>query len=307
MIATLRANWQYLLLALVLAVFSWNLVSGRERVETRVEIPVETVNRPKDLVVSHGLVSRLEVRVRGPRGFIRSLDPSRLAYELDLSGLAPGENVVLFKADKLPLSGALEVVDITPSRAILEVEPVAEKVLPVEAVWKGELKRDWKLVDTTIEPATVKVRGPQSLFASMTKVHTAPIVLETETPETLTVTRGLDLPPGAEAVPPEVRVRLTFAPKTSEIWIKVPVQVPDELAGRVTVDPAEVRLLVEAPDFLIASGQLRESVRASLLLDKKLEPGSFDALYRLELPERTRLVQAKPSRVNVRVAPAGGG
>jgi hypothetical protein len=307
MIATLRANWQYVLLALVLAVFSWNLVSGRERVETRVEIPVETVNRPKDLVVSRGLVSRLEVRVRGPRGFIRSLDPSRLAYELDLGALTPGENVVLFKADKLPLSGALEVVDISPSRAILEVEPVAEKTLPVEAVWRGELKRDWKLIETVIEPAEVKVRGPKSLFASMTRVRTAPIILEAEVPETLTVTRGLDLPPGAEAVPAEVRVRLTFAPKTSEIWIKVPVEVPDELSRRVTVEPAEVRLLIEAPDSLITSGQLRGSVKASLLLDKKLETGSFDALYRLELPERTRLVQAKPSRVNVKVIPGNGG
>jgi hypothetical protein len=177
MIATLRANWQYLLLALVLAVFSWNLVSGRERVETRVEIPVETVNRPKDLVVSRGLVSRLEVRVRGPRGFIRSLDPSRLAYELDLSGLAPGETWSCSRRTSCPVRGA-RGGGHRPLAGLIEVRAVAES--PARGGgWRASSAR-WKLVDTTLEPATVK-SAARSPFAAMTKVHTAPIVLETET------------------------------------------------------------------------------------------------------------------------------
>jgi hypothetical protein len=62
------------------------------------------------------MISTVEVRVRGPKGLVRSLDAKRLSYPLDVSSLKPGDNVIDIDSEKMPFSRAFEVVEIKPTQ-----------------------------------------------------------------------------------------------------------------------------------------------------------------------------------------------
>lgn len=297
-----RGNAQYLLLAVILAVFSWTLVSGREKVETRLDIPVDTINAPRDLAVVSGLVRTLEVRISGPKGFLRNLDIGRLAYELDLAGIKPGENVVNFAANRIPLTGGLRVVEVNPPRTVLVAEPIVTRSLPVEVAWKGDLRPGWQFLSAESEPREVEVRGPQSEMARLTTLRTALVPVDPEVPEEVSVVRPLEVPANVEANPKDVRVRLTFGPKMASLWLKVPVDIPSDWKERLTVAPAEVRVEVEAPEALLQGGDFRHKIRVHPKLSDDLAPGRHEVDVVVDLPERCRVLQLKPSQLAVTVA-----
>ena len=82
---------------------------------------VEMTNAPKDLTIRKGLVSKIEVRVRGPKGLVRSLDRRKWTYSLDVSRLKVGENLVDIDRERIPLSmmdtSALETKMMPPGQA----------------------------------------------------------------------------------------------------------------------------------------------------------------------------------------------
>ena len=88
-------NWQYRVLAILLALACWYVVSGQEKVETWLEVPLEFVNLPPQMEITSGLVSKLQVRIRGTSNQVRSLNVGRLAYKLDLGkiGVEPQKPV----------------------------------------------------------------------------------------------------------------------------------------------------------------------------------------------------------------------
>jgi len=129
-------NWKDIAIALALAILTWYLLTGREKVEAWVDMSVEMTNAPEGLTIRKGLVSRIEVRVRGPKGLVRSLDRRKWTYSLDVSRLKVGENLVDIDRERIPLSMAYEVVEVKPSRLILTVDRVSKKEVPVIAEWR---------------------------------------------------------------------------------------------------------------------------------------------------------------------------
>ena len=95
------SNWQYRLLAVALALICWYLVTGREKVDVWVSLPVELVKgMPEDLTIRERPAEpSIDVRVReAPRGSwsaaletrepglfpgrVRSLKPGRQRHHL---------------------------------------------------------------------------------------------------------------------------------------------------------------------------------------------------------------------------------
>ena len=76
-----------LLVAFAVAVGMWYVVSVRDRLEVQLEVGIEYNGIPSGLVVTDGLVSKVQVRLRGPEILLRSIS-SRRAMQRDCSSMS---------------------------------------------------------------------------------------------------------------------------------------------------------------------------------------------------------------------------
>lgn len=295
-------NWQTILLAVVMAVFTWFLVTGREVVETWVELPVVMTNPPEGLIIEDGLVDKIQVRLRGPKGLVGNLASQQLTYSLDLSQIKIGEQVVEIDSDNLPLSATYEIIEVKPNRLKLLVDRRISKTIALEPAWSGQLNADYKLLDVVVSPDSVEVRGPETRLRKISKTR---VVMSEdfpdEVPKSWAEDVGLGLPDEVEASPAQVRVEAFFGPKTREIWVKMPLTVtpPEGLTASVSQD--YVRLLIEGPVALFRNNEYRKDMAVDLAFGSEPAPGTFELGYEAVLPDGCRIVQKKPETIKTRL------
>ncbi|TVQ98257.1 MAG: hypothetical protein EA399_10790 [Desulfovibrionales bacterium] len=295
----MRSNWQYLVLAFALAVFSWYLVSGREKVDTWIQVPVEMVNMPEGYVVRQGMVNRIDVRVRGPRPMVRTIDMRNAFYPLDLAGLQVGLNQLDFENRNLSLSRAIEVVEIVPSRVDLLVDQILTKRVPVQKQLHVELHEDFELRAYAVNPAEVVLRGPRVMVEPVDEVQTQPVVVEDERPVRMERSAGLVLPPEVESSPSRVTLQLDFGEKQTEIDLEAKVTALRPTGMKMRLEPPTVQLTLQVPVSVARNAELAEQVRVVAAHLGELPSGQHEVGYRVELPAGVTLIGIEPERIQV--------
>ncbi|WP_035063909.1 CdaR family protein [Nitratidesulfovibrio termitidis] len=295
----MRSNWQYAVMAFVMAVTLWYMVTGRERVEVVGEVRLEFKGIPQNLVVREGLVNKVSVRVRGPKGLVRVMTARDMSYAIDLSNLKRGTNIVPLTAEKLPEARAFEVVEITPSRLTLEVDAIVEKDVPVAVDINGTIPVDMRIDKTEVTPPRVHLRGPESLVSRIDKVKVVVAAPVLDQAGTVEVQATPTLPEATESAPPTVSVRLATALRMKETTLKreVAVQPPHGLRARVS--PRTVTLLLEMPASVAADAEALRDIKVYAEVPEDVAPGQEKLPVRVDLPDKVRLKDISPDTVNV--------
>lgn len=294
------SNWYYRLLALFLAVVSWYLVTGRERVETWVKVKIETAGLAEGLVLRGNPRDSLDVLVRGPKGLIRKIEPGTLVFTLDARKLAVGSNTIVVDPESIPISKLFEVAEVRPSKIELDVERRQSKSVPVRMVYQDAASRDYKL-SATLEPAQVTVSGPETVIRNIKDVPVQPLTLPDETSGKFDPQVNLVLPDQVEASPRTVRAHVQFEMNKREVAVDVPVRLVYQGKGTATVVPEAVMLRFKAPVQMLREGAWRGLVDAFVELDKTAAPGRHETTYRVTLPQGCELAAARPEKVTVLV------
>lgn len=297
-------NWKDVLIALSLAVLTWYLITGREKVEAWVDMNVEMTNVPQDLTIRKGLVSKIEVRVRGPKGLVRSLDRRKWTYSLDVSRLKVGENLVDIDRERIPLNMAYEVVEVKPSRLILTVDRLARKDIPVSAEWRGAIRPDYKLLEVKVQPETVEVRGAERQVRQLTQ---AKVMVQSDfedPPTTWSDDVPIKLAEGLESNPGQVKVTLRFGPEVKTAWVRAPVRLESDSGVKVQAVQRFVRVQAEASLALMRqaeSGRDITGLAAVVKVPDGLKPGRHSLPYELETPNNFRVLDKPTGTVDVTV------
>lgn len=297
-------NWKDIVIALGLAVLTWYLITGREKVETWVDMGVEMTNAPDALTIRKGLISKIEVRVRGPKGLVRSLDRRKWTYSLDVSKLKVGDNLVDIDRERIPLSMAYEVIEVKPSRLILTVDSIARKDVPVTAEWKGALKADYRLLELKVQPEQVEIKGAEKLVRGMTQVRVAVPAEFEEPPVQWSEDVPIKLIDGVEANPGQVRVTMRFGQELKAAWVRVPVrlELPSDMAA--VNAPRHLRLSVEGPVSQMREAEAGRDIKglvAVARVDSDAKPGTQAVAYELETPPGFRLLERPGTTLNLRL------
>ncbi len=303
---SLKKHWQYRALALFLAFFCWYLVSGSEKVDTWLEIPLEFVDLPEDYVIRSGLRNRVQIRVRGASGIIRGIDTQHLAYKADLNALHLGANTLVLSPENIPLSTSLEVIEIAPPRLELDVDRIVSKTVPVTVTWKGKISSDMLLKKTWSNPAEITLTGGSLLLSSMKEVRTKKIELPVELPKVLQTSIGLDIPEALETDVADVTAFFLLEPKKKTLWVKRPVIVTPPKGFALSVEPSFVRLKLQLPLSLMRKEHWRETIKPQLGPGLVPLSGTSEQTYKIVLPEDTELLEAKPVKLTVTMTPKPG-
>ena len=293
-------NWQTIILSIALAVFTWFLVTGREVVETWVDMPLVMTNPPEGLIIEDGLVDKIQVRLRGPKGLVGNLSSQNLTYTLDVGKLKIGEQTVEIQTSRIPLPSTYEIIEVKPNRLKLLVDRRVSKKISVEAAWAGDINSDFTLREIAASPDMVDIRGPETLIRKIAKTR---VVMEEDFPEEVPGSWAkdvaLELPEEVEASPAQVHVEAFFGPKMDQIWVKVPLEVNPPEGFKASVAQEYVRIQIEGPVFLFRDNEFRKDISASLLFNRNAASGTRELEYGVVLPEGCRLEKKNPETVTV--------
>jgi YbbR domain-containing protein len=155
------------LMALVLALVLWMYVTNEQNpaVEASIDVPVEARNVASQMVALD-TPDTVRVKVRGTRGIIAGLQPQDISAYIDLKGLSEGRQTVKIFA-QVPLG--LELLEISPDRAQIKIEPSVSRSLPVEIKLIGAPPTGTAVSKAAASPEQITVEGPKSAVESVTK------------------------------------------------------------------------------------------------------------------------------------------
>ena len=164
--ASLRDNSGLAVLSLGLAFGLWFFVTDRENPnETQnfnSAIEIEVVNVPNGLAVANISETSVRIRIEAPRSDIDGLEADDFRATVDLGGYGEGshDDVVV---DVDPPNSRVNVVNVTPARVNVTLEPLRTKEVPVQVSTIGSPQSGFVSEGATVEPEQATVSGPQSL------------------------------------------------------------------------------------------------------------------------------------------------
>jgi YbbR domain-containing protein len=206
-------NLGYQLLAVAIALFLWVVARGSSSVERGFDIPVVLQGVPDDLVVVDQGADVVNVRLLGTRAALRTFDPQRLEYPIDISTSKPGQAAFEVDLSRFDLPRGVRVVSRSPSRIELSLERRIAKTFKVKPDLEGAPAEGYRVAGISVDPPRVRVSGARSEVLRLTEVAT----------ETIEVA-------GATA-PIEKEVRVATGP--GHLW----AEAPNVVKVRVAVEP----------------------------------------------------------------------
>lgn len=163
------------LLALALAVLLWMVVAGEETVERGLRVPLELQQFPAELELQGEVPTTVDVRVRGASGALGRLSPGDIVAVLDLRSARPGRRLFQLKPEQVRAPFGVEVVQVTPASVAMIFEPSASREVPIVAEVDGKPAPGYVVGETTTDPASVEVVGPESSVKRVTEALTEPV------------------------------------------------------------------------------------------------------------------------------------
>jgi YbbR domain-containing protein len=158
----LQRNLVWMLLALGLSTALWTVVTTSENpdvVDVFQAVPVEMRNVPDKLSVTNEVQS-VNIVVSAPRDAWPELRPAKFQAAVDLGRVGPGLQEL--PIDVKSIDARAKVVDVTPGKAIVRLEQLKRKDVPVRVLVRGELPPGYRAQAARTQPETIAVNGPAS-------------------------------------------------------------------------------------------------------------------------------------------------
>src|SRR5882757_9420404 len=240
-------DWSTKLIALAITLALWFGISGQQTPDTRPYSEVRLNYRVAgDLDISNEPQRQIEITLTGDKGKLDRLPRGDLMASVDLSSYNQGERLVQLRPDNVSLELAsgndlptgIKIIDIKPNLLLVKLEKREEREIEVKPEFDGKLPEGMEVYEdeTTVTPATVKVRGPSSFVNSVDTVSTDKINLENKKTDFIAKQVAINLlNPKITVLDTVVDISVRIGPKRSERNFIVHAQPPAGTAETFTV------------------------------------------------------------------------
>lgn len=215
----IRSIWGLRLLAIVVAIFLWFIISAPEREgvsEKALDVTV-SYSVPAGLIVLDP-VEKLSVRFRGPTSRIVALSPADVGAFVDLSDAQPGPASIQLRPDRdFQVPDQIEITSVRPNALQLNLDREVARHVEVEPVFAGEPPAGQVLERIVIAPPTVLARGPASRLTADSRLQTAPIRLDESGSNFTSDVAVIPSDPLIQVLEPQmVNVRIALEPEAGD-------------------------------------------------------------------------------------------
>ncbi len=257
MLGTLLRRWFYdnallKLVALVLAVTLFILVSGEKETERTVRVGVAYV-RPTDRVLVSDVPDSLEVTVRGSWTRIKRLDPADVdAIVIDLTKRGDGE--IAIDEDDIRIPAGLRVVSIRPAKLMVQFEHM--KRVPVVPELVGASAEGYVVERVVADPVAIAVRGPARVVDSITDARTLPVSVSGKRGPFRSSIALAPLPGGAVAEVDNVAVEVIIVEEVSTRTVQaLPVTLRPPVGAQRAGTPPGLRVEPQTVNLVLRGGR----------------------------------------------------
>lgn len=172
-------NWNIKLICLLLALGLYFWVQNEDVEERRLNIPLEILNLPKNLVMASTPPKFTRVVIKGSKKILTSLTSASIRSEIDLLTAQLGNNQSFnVKLKQVDFPDRVEVINFSPKRVTLNLEEIETKKLKLNIIIEGKLKEGYELGKPTVQPEFVMASGPKSVISKLEKVEMEPVSIE---------------------------------------------------------------------------------------------------------------------------------
>lgn len=281
----------------------WFTVAGERTVERVLQVPLELINPPEQLVLVESPPGSVEVRVRGASGRLSQLSGSEVVAMIDLSLAKEGRMYAHLTPSQVRAEVGVEVVEVKPGNVPLRFEKsVSRRVLVVPSI-EGEPAPGFLAGEATVEPATVEVSGPESAMKRLKEATTEPVSVSGLRSQVRREEVTIGLPesslrlssPGGVTVTVPIQAR-----PVDRLFTAVPVHLRN--AGRgvsAEVVPTAVAVAVRGPKDVVDA--LRPDLVAAFVDLAGLGPGRYNRPVRVDPAQDVVAVRTEPAMVQVTI------
>ena len=289
------------LVAFCLAVTLWYTVTVRDKVESWVDVQVVFKGAPDNLIITDGLINKLSVRVRAARGLSRGLIGREATVVMDISSITRGSNAIAVTREMLPFNSAYEVIEVSPSRIVIEADTIASREIGIESWFEGKLAPDMFVKSLSLSPQQVSVRGGEKLVTGISRIR-IPIPLNTDVSAGFSkLTVAVPAPVNVTVTPPQVEVELEVSVRTRQMRFTrsiVPMAYTD--GHKPLITPERVVIVADIPESVAKDEKQLEAIVASVALPPDIGVGARALPVSVTLPENAKLVSVTPAEVTVK-------
>ncbi len=167
------------IVALLLAILIWAIISGRERTfsERTLKIPVEVVNVSENVEVASLRPEEVTVSLKGASKFVAAVAVESRPIRIDLKNIKESNKLNYFAEDYLELPKEVQLVSIHPKMIEVYVEEFATREVPVKIHFRGRLAASLRLKSARIIPDRVVIMGYKSQVGGIDAVLTEEVDL----------------------------------------------------------------------------------------------------------------------------------
>ena len=266
-------NWILKVVSLCLAIMLWYFVVGEDQVDMNIQVPIEILNLPPNLIISNQYKKDIDVSVRGPRSMVQELRNRNITRPVDLSKAQPGTIVIKNDENSIPFPKGITVQRLQPTNITLLLDKLIQKDFKIKPVTEGSPARGYELGAIYLDPDHLVISGPKSVLEKGSDLKTYVINLD-GLDHTTTIQVHLNLDPelldllGETVVTAKIEVHEKMEERTVE---KIPVNVR-EANLPVTIQPNTITVKASIPHNLI-----RDTPELAMLFRASVTPKNVTA------------------------------
>jgi YbbR domain-containing protein len=297
-------NWKLKLLAIALTLLLWVVVSAEQVTSSWIPVPLEVqVTDSGYRLIASSVPDEVQVRFTGPGRDFLDLAIRRSPLLLSVGEVDDTLDVFALEPGMVQTSNQLSAIpnDVRPRTITLRFTEIADDLVPVAVRVRNELEDEWTVVgDVTVEPSTVRLRGPVRLVQRVDTVYTDLVTISSgDSVFNRDVALDTDDLAGVRVTPDTVQV----SGEVDRIIEATLEGVPISVGSGIRIQPATVAVTLQGPERAVRA-VTATSLRIAVALDSipsRLPATGLAAPLRIEgLPSR---VLGRPDPAGVRILP----
>ncbi|HYO45056.1 MAG TPA: CdaR family protein [Candidatus Limnocylindrales bacterium] len=311
-VAFVFRNWPLKLAAILLATLLYaGLIVSASAETFQGRIPIQLLNQPQETFVLGDIEDVTSVRYLAIGTDRPQITSASFTVSVDLAAAVavPGAPSVSFPIDVRSVDPAIQVIDFTPSRVAIRLDPLVTREVPV-TVDLGTVPPGLDVRTPVVSVNPVTVSGPdsavRSVAAALARVRLDPSGIDVnETVGLLPVDARGEVVSGADVQPSAVRVTIQIGSQLSTRTLPVSPVVTGTPASSVEIASVEVQ-----PALVTVEGEA-DALAGLVSIDTRPvaisgATADVETAVGLDLPDGVAALGVDQVRVTITIRPRTG-